>query len=373
MAYEELQRDLDKCKSEIFTGTASAFFGSLLCNHNIIWSERNETAWTNGLTIGWNPEWFKSLSHKSRVTVLLHELNHTARLHIIRGKNYNSEIWNMACDFRVNNDLLKDNYSFSGLESCLKNKQFDIPKYLSEEDIYDILIKNPPSQNYTMSCDMQDGDNDPTSSADVVNAVIQSVQQAKMCQQAGSIPGNIVEIADKFLNPIIPWQRLLKQYLTDVMETDYKWNRPNKRYHDVYLPSLQDSEGRLEHLIYFLDVSGSVTEKELIRFNSEVKYIFEELQPQKLSLIQFDHMIQKVTELEEGDIFQSIEIIGRGGTSLVPVREYIIEHNPTAAIIFSDMLVHPMEPLPRPVPIIWIASNNGAATVPFGKIIYINE
>src|SRR5690606_7356868 len=196
----------------------------------------------------------------------------------------------------------------------------------------------------------------------VINSVVQAVHQAKASGQAGNIPGAIKEILKKFLEPVIPWQTVLMQFFTDLLDEDYSWKRPNRRYSDMYLPSKFTDDGRLEHLMYFLDVSGSISEAQILRFNSEVKYIQETLKPQRLTLIQFDTMIQDVKEFNVDDPFDEIEIIGRGGTSFVPVREYIQEHKPTAAIIFSDMFCPPMEPLEEEIPIVWVVMDNHRAT-----------
>jgi len=78
-----------------------------------------------------------------------------------------------------------------------------------------------------------------------------------------------------------------------------------------------------------------------------------------------------VYEITEEDPFDEVEIVGRGGTSLVCVRNHIEEIKPTAAIIFSDLLVEEMEPLTIPIPVLWVAVGNPSATVPFGEIIHI--
>ena len=72
------------------------------------------------------------------------------------------------------------------------------------------------------------------------------------------------------------------------------------------------------------------------------------------------------------DKFEKIVIVGRGGTKLGPVRQHIMDNQPTAAIIFSDMLVSPMRPGPT-CPILWVAISNKDAKVPFGKLIHIED
>ena len=49
------------------------------------------------------------------------------------------QIWNIACDHRINNDLLADGYSFKDLKPCLDINY----KNMVEEDIYEDLLSKP--------------------------------------------------------------------------------------------------------------------------------------------------------------------------------------------------------------------------------------
>ncbi|AHB79485.1 hypothetical protein psb1_0067 [Shigella phage pSb-1] len=199
------------------------------------------------------------------------------------------------------------------------------------------------------------------------------MQSQKMAggQMPGKGAGRMEEVITQFLKPVVPWQEVLMNFFTDIDDTHYTWARPNRRYTDIYLPSLEDDEGRLRHLAYFEDVSGSISSADSLRFNSEVAYVKSQFNPKKMSLITFDDVIQEEIDITEEDTFEEIKITGRGGTSLVPVRDWIIKNKPTAAIIFSDMYVRPMEELPFDIPIIWCVLNNPNATVPFGEVVHI--
>ena len=371
-----LSKQLDITKSKVFLGEKNAaFLGSLMCSMNFVWSRDLPTAATNAITFWWNPDWFISLDPEVRKTVLMHELWHVARLHMVRLDNRNPRYWNYACDIRINNDLEREGSSFYGVEDCWKDKSFDDNGIAAEEDIYD-LITNQCDAATVGSWGDPDGDGDmiPLTNQEkqqAINTVVQAVHQAKLAGQAGNLPGSIEATLNKFLEPVIAWQTILMQFFTDLLNEDYSWKRPNRRYNDMYLPSRFTDDGRLEHLIYYLDVSGSVTDAQALRFNSEVKYIQEVLKPQRLTLVQFDTCIQDVKEFKEEDPFDEIKIIGRGGTSFEPVREHMLENLPTAAIIFSDMWCEPMQPLDEEIPIIWVAIDNRTATVPFGKLIHI--
>lgn len=373
--YTELNKQLDKVKSKVFQEKNAAFFGPLMCSLEFRWSEEIPTAATNGIEILWNPSFFKEMPFNTNKTILLHELNHAARLHAVRRVDRNPEIWNYACDIRINNDLQNEGYSFEDSNPWIMH-QVDVKGPMAEEDIYDYLMKKaipvPSSGSFGKGTE---GDMLPLPSdkkQQAVNNVVRAVQQAKATNAAGSIPGGVESMLNEFLKPIIPWESALMKFFTDLLSEEYTWRRPNRRYQDVYLPSRFTDDGRLEHLMYFLDVSGSITEKEIQRFNSEVKYIQDTLKPQKLTLIQFDTQIQDVRVFEEGEPFSKIKIVGRGGTSLVCVRDYIEKHKPTAAVIFSDLYCTPMQKLKQEIPIIWIVVNSLAQNPSFGKVIRIN-
>lgn len=299
------------------------------------------------------------------------------------------------CDIRINNDLKAMGFSFAGLEGAWMDDKY--PPDMPEEDIYDDLLKNnvqPPPMNPfdgdlgTEPGDPGDGSGgggnvqpgpynsgppDKKAAVEQLQAVAQAIQQAKLQKQAGSIPGHLELIVDEFLSPVIPWEQVLFNWFTDLITEDYSWRRPNRRYQDMYLPSLQSDEQRLTCLHYYFDVSGSVTDQMIKRFNSEVKYIKDTFNPEKLVLVMFDTKIHEVYEISENDVFDRIKVTGRGGTCLQCVHSHIEETKPTAAIIFTDLECQPMQPLKVPIPIIWTVADNPYAKVPFGQIIHIKE
>lgn len=368
-----LTREMDRTKSAVFLGKNAAFLGPLMCSLNFYWTMDFPTAGTDGVNLYWNPQWFLSLDPEVRKTVLMHELWHVARLHMIRRGTRDHRIWNYACDIRINNDLENERYSFHGTDPW-KDQSYGL---MPEEDIYDDLISKavePPPSPWDVEGDQGDMADEDISDAikqTLINNVVQATHQARISGGASDIPGEIEETLKQFLAPVVPWEVLLHRFFQDLIEEGYTWSRPNRRYQDMYLPDRFDDDGRLEHLIYYLDVSGSITNAQVLRFNSEVKYIKEMYNPKKLTLVQFDTRITKEEVFLEEDPFDEITIVGRGSTSFEPVREHMLEHNPTCAVIFSDMQCAPMQPLPFEIPIIWVAIAASGVTVPTGKIVYI--
>ena len=364
----ELNRELDKVKAQVFLGKHAAFLGSLLSTIDLVWSDSVPTAATNSLIIWWNPEFFQKASMNLRKAVLVHELWHIGRLHMLRFGARDLDDWNKACYIIINNDMTNEGFIFEGFKPWIDHAYDG----MAEEELYELIhagkITMPP-------CPWGDsGDMLPLTGNEqhtVVNNVVTAVHQATLANEAGSLPGAVTEVLNKFLSPVVAWQQLLYRFFDDLQDTRYTWASPNRRYTDMYLPSRVKDDGRLNHLIYFLDVSGSISTHQADRFNSEVAYIKQEFNPRKLTLVQFDTIIQKVDEFHEDDPFTMLEIVGRGGTHLECVRNYIDQHQPDAAIIFSDLYCGKMARPTYDVPVIWIVINNRQSEVDFGKVVHI--
>lgn len=361
----DLQKLLDQTKIAVFLNTNAAFYGSLLCNMEIVWdTEDTETAAVDGTTIYWNPDWFLTLSPDTRKTVLMHEIDHVARLHLLRRGTRDAKLWNYACDYRINNDLVTQKYSFKGIEAGCIDSSFDENGILAEEEIYEQLLSQAELvEPKALGGDIREGKSDQASH--IVNVVAQAVQAANASH--GTVPGKIKEYLDTFINPVVPWQSVLWDFFNTLQDRELSWNKPNRRYPDIYLPSDLAKNNGLEHLMYFLDVSGSISKSQIIRFNSEMKYVIETLQPEKVTLVQFDWDIQDSKVYEQGDTFDYLHVRGRGGTSLSCAATHIKEHKPTAAIIFSDL---ECDPISDPgIPIVWVISPGHGFTPDYGQIV----
>lgn len=369
---EELGRMLDKAKMRVFLGTNAAFLGSIMCSLEFVWDDTQPTAWTDGLRLGWNSDWFLSLNDDERVGLLVHELWHVARLHQLRVGAKDKPIWNVACDYRINNDLLRDKYKLPS--NGVWDPKLDKNGILSEEKIYELLLKKAIPMPTDPMEDLRAGEPTSAQKAEMVAAVVRAVKTAEMAGQAGNLPGDLKEILNTFLEPVVPWRNVLAQWMTELQDSDeFTWKRRNRRFPGVYMPSRDQEESRLEHLAYFQDTSGSITEEDMVRFNSEVKYVQEVLKPDKLTLVQFDTQITYTRVFEADEPFEDVEMHGGGGTSLVPVKRWIEEHKPTAAIVFSDLECSPMGALTQPIPVIWAVIRNPDTTVPFGRVIQIKD
>lgn len=376
--YDKANAALNKTKGQLFFKKGSAFLGSLLCRMDFEWDEKIPTAATNGLKLFWNPEFFLSLDEETRVTVLAHELWHVAYLHCIRGLNKEPDRYNIAADHVINLMLQSHGYYMKGFPYCMD------PKFtgMSTEQVYDLLPPSPPSGGGGGSMPaglgsdiLPQNSNDPAqqtaNTANAIAKVVGAITAAQMSKEAGMIPGEITMTVEHFLNPKLPWETILFNFFNDMVDMERSYARPNRRYDDPILPGEAGLTG-LEHLIYYLDISGSVSDHDILRFNSEVKYIHSELRPQRLTLVTFDTKIQDVYEFTADDVFEKIVVTGRGGTDLRPVMAHAKLHKPNAMIIFTDLYVDIPAELP-PCPLVWICLDNSRAEVPYGKLIHMDS
>lgn len=357
----KIKRRLDKIKSAVFLNRNAAFLASLMCQLKFEFKDDIPTMATDGSSILIGTKFFNDTSDQDLSFILVHELWHVALLHNLRRGIRDPKIFNVAADYVVNLKAYED----MGYRPkyALYNRQYE---GMSVEEVYDQLV-NLMDGIEDIEIDLID----PKDSTDAQNQATKVQKASAIAKSAGNLDGHIEKEINKFLKPKIDWKTLLNKYLTDQTDTDSSWFKPNRRYlsQGMYMPAQLPLEGRLEHLMFFLDTSGSISDKEVTQFLSEIRTIQSNLKPKKLTLVQFDTKIQQVQELHEGKLPNSFEVKGRGGTSLKEVHKLIKEKKPTCAVIFSDLDCKPMDPVDSSIIWVIINSNN---TAKFGKQIHIN-
>lgn len=188
------------------------------------------------------------------------------------------------------------------------------------------------------------------------------------------IEAEITYWLQQFLTPIVKWEEHIREFMTELHQADISYQRPNRRGigsgSEVLLPGIGD-EPRLSHLVCFTDTSGSMSDSDLLRANSEYKALKDIFNPEKMTLVQFDTRIREEIVLTEMDEYKEIRITGRGGTDFTCVRDYIEEHKPDAAIIISDMGAEMMEPPTTHTRILWGALDCPHAEVLCGRLFHI--
>lgn len=366
---QDINTLFNKTKGQLFFKKTAGFLGRLLAQVEFQWTTELPTAAISNTTLYWNPEFYMSRTAEQRVTILAHELWHNGLLHGARLGSRDPETWNEAADHVINLRLQKDGYDMSGFPYLMDRRFTD----MSTEDVYDILWKEKQGKPQPKPNDMA-GDVLPVSKDEINDAVGKTVSAITAARiggmEAGSLPGELESVIDHFLNPKLPWEVLLFNFFNELTTQEYSYSRPNRRYQDPLLPG-QTGRNGLEHLIHYQDISGSITDDNILRFNSELKFIKDEFNPQKMTVVTFDTKIRDIYVFEEDDEFNEIKIVGRGGTDLKDVFKHMQKEAPNAAVIFTDLEVAiPKDP---GIPIIWVCTDNPRATVPYGRLIHVSD
>ena len=365
-------RALDTAKFSLYESkNDGAFLGSLMCNMEITWDSSIPTAQTNGLSMEINPDWFLALPEPTRSTILQHELWHVGHLHPLRAEGFQHRRYNYAADFAINLQLQDDGCTFDGVTPLLDGQY----RNMSAEQIYDLLPDDPDGSKGggCWSKDPADMDMGSNPSQGEVTELVSVVQAAVIAQQKTGYSSKEVDAISeriKTMNkPKVNWLTEVRQFCQDKARAGLDYTRKNRRYKHVILPA-RGKRGRLIELSYFMDISGSVTKEMAEQMMAEIKFIWEVLKPKKLHIHQFDTRIRKSETWVEGKIATEIEIVGRGGTSLECVAQWLEKNPVQGAIIMTDLECSVMRVV-KGIPILWLCLNNPSATVAQGKLIHI--
>ena len=380
---KQIQEMWDKLTVSVFKGRNHAFYGSLLCSLDVKWDDQAPCiAMVNpDLGLVFKPDQMLALPQATREFILLHELEHIARLHDLRRGDRDFDLWNQACDYEINLAQVNDGLTYEGTNPLIDTKYSG----MSAEQIYDLLDQNQEDKNNASSSgswgdgqmDMEEGSGDggnltQEQMTKQLNAVVRASQSAKFQGCTTSLTEAIDSILSTFLKPKVEWYKLLRRHMTDKLNKKLNWKKRNRRYHNIYIPSRTKQTNGLKKIIYYLDTSGSISDEMVQIFNSEVKYIHETFHPKETVLVQFDTSIRMEKTYKRGDRIHTMKVSGRGGTSLECVREHIKEHAPDVVVILSDLFCRPMEEI-RGVDVLWVVFDNEAAQVNQGKLCHIKS
>ena len=370
---------LNKAKIALMQHPKSAFYTTIVLSMKFLWDDTQPTAYTNGQVIGFNRDFFMKCSLDERVGVLVHEASHVAHLHIERKQHRDHRLFNCAADHAINLDLLANGFKLPGF--CLADRRFT---GMSTEMIYRILEQEQqddpgqpmPDPGMDDLREPTDEDGKPMAPQEVKKMVddiiIRAAIQAKMQDgHAGNIPGDIELYLAKLLNPKLPWQHILRKWLKAQAKSDYSWKRPNRRFMpDHYLPSMH-SEGAMIDFQAFVDISGSETDEDFLRFISELHGILKMMKPKKIWLGQFDTRIKSITLVKNVMDLANVKFHGRGGTIITEVLDHAEKTKPKVCMIFSDGGFH-IDRQKCSANILWMIHDNPGWAAPFGRVIHYN-
>ncbi len=193
---------------------------------------------------------------------------------------------------------------------------------------------------------------------------------AQQAMQAGKLSGPLRRIIDHLLQPQLPWRMILARYLNATARDDYNYSRPSRREGDTIMPSLKSHE---LDVVVVVDTSGSVSDKEMKEFVSEVNALKGQIRA-RITMHACDSDIAgdgpwHFEPWEEFDLPR--EFRGGGTTDFRPVFDWVARENrrPDVLVYFTDAVGKFPEQEPY-FPVVWLVK--GKRTVPWGNRIQLN-
>ena len=364
------------------------------------------TACTNGRDEWYGRAFIEDINDKQLRFVVLHECYHKMYKHLTTWQHLHKKCAmsaNKACDYVINQQLVDDNEDgfIEGIDGmCIDSKYRGWDSARVFDDIYN-ASSNPESGD-SQGNESGDGGGQPSPSSQ------QSDQQpfdehdweGAQGMTADEKQGHAKEIDDAIrqgaitagkmgtggertvadlLEPQVNWREVLREFITDTCTgSDYAtYNRPNRRllHTGTYFPS-----GITEHvdeLVLAIDTSGSIGQRELSAFLSEIKSICDTVHPKSVRIIYWDTEVcaEEVYSIDQLDtIVTSTKPAGGGGTDVNCVTSYMTTNGitPQAAIILTDGYLYGGWGT-WACPTLWCILDNKGATANCGKTIHINS
>lgn len=404
------------------------FFATILSNLGSVEDKTCKTMWTDGKSIGYNPQYITSLPEVKLLGLTLHELLHVTNRHHLRRNGRDSKEWNICCDYSINPVVLSLGYELpEGLlfdeayigkspeeifnirrkkkqEKGDQKKQEKEEKGDQQEEGGDESNKEKSNQEDENSGDgdsedsesiggegegrkeeeagligevrdMKNEDGSLLSEADLTEA---EVVTKIMIASAANISEKSAKGSSKALSKIIKdlksakqdWRAELMEYFQQYAKNDYTWSVPNRRYihAGLYLPSIRNQE--VGNVVLVLDSSGSTTHLNSV-FLSEMRSLMETIN-MTVTVIICDDQVREVREDVSSDEIESVELKGFGSTDFRPPFKWLEEQgiDPNLLIYFTDLCCYsfPQEP---EYPVIW--ASWGKDNAPFGRVIKIRD
>lgn len=351
------------------------FFGQLALKLKLVEDPHCNppTAWTDGVRLGYHPDFVTSLSQAELLAVVVHEVLHVTNGHPWRRDGRNFLQWNIACDAAINYIITESGFTLP--KDCV-----DIPEHYgkSAEYIYPRLPEK--YKKLAKGCgfpggigEVRDapGNGEAEESGCTESDWQQAVQAAaKIAKAMGKLPGGMERIIEASRSRT-DWKSVLLRFAQQIAKADYTWRTPNKRYiaSGLYLPSLHSEA--MGPVAVGLDMSGSVDQTTLNVFGGAVMAIASQCRPERIDVIYCDSKVQAIDSYGPDDHIQ-LTAKGGGGTDFQPVFDALggLETEPVCLIYLTDGWgTYP--DTPPDIPVIWAMTTDYRP--PFGEVVRIDE
>lgn len=380
-----------------------------IVNITFWWSNSIKTACAGDGFIYFNPNFWDKLTEEERKTVIAHEIWHLVLNHLNRVIDKDHEIYNIAADYVINNILNESDFyvstdpdSFGGIGICHDTKY----KNRGTNDIYNEIyqdvqkqrkqhksvqntsfdqIKDLIKQTLQKIKEEETGNkNVQITNYDVSKNQKENEEKLKTVSASAVIQDGLtytVLLRENFYKTVQnkTYKEIFNKYLTDPLSGGKRtFLRPSRRQSSSNLRMKgqfpkRGKENRLTHLVYALDVSGSISQKIANDFLSSAGSLKTILNPNLMTVMLWDTKIVFEKVFKENEDLNNIHVHAGGGTNLTPVYNRLKILKPEAVVIYTDLQVS-IPPKPD-CDVLWFVPDQNVRTdhVTYGDIYKITK
>jgi predicted metal-dependent peptidase len=342
------------------------------------------TACTNGRDELYGREFVDSLTDAEFRFLMLHECYHKMYRHLTTWKHLHDidhDRANRACDYVINLKLTDQDGGKGWIKmpegGCINSEY----RGMDAKQVFDLLESSDDGGQGGTGFDDHDWDGAKEMSEAEQNELAKEIDEA--LRQGSTLAGKMGSGGNRdigeLLTPKKDWRELLREYVsTTCAGKDYStWKKPNRRYigMDILMPSsISESMGEI---VVAIDTSGSIGQRELDNFLSEIKGICETVNPSKVHVLYWDTAVcrhEMYEQAELGNLVKSTKPAGGGGTDATCVPPFLAEHNikPECVVMLTDGYLGG-DWGQWTVPVLWCILNNKSAQATVGTTIHIED
>lgn len=326
------------------------------------------TAATDGRKFYYNSEFLKNMPQKQVEFLMGHEVLHCVYDHMGRRGDRDHQLWNIADDYCVNQDLL-DQRIGEKIPVGLYDSKY---KGWSAEQVYDDLYENAEKISIEdlekmLFDEHLDGDGDDNSEGESENQgkddetkgkggrpklseeekrqIRDEIKEAVLAaaqtiSRAGDLPLGVRRLIKNLTSPQLGWRELLPQAIQSTVKYDYSWQRNSRKGWDIDAIMPGNDYDKDIDICVSIDSSGSMSDHMLQDILGEVKGIMETYTSFKLHLWSFDTEVHnsKIFTPENLDEIMDWDPEGGGGTDFMCNWDYMKKNQiePKYFVMFTD-------------------------------------
>lgn len=384
----------------------ASFFGNLATRLKLVNADEwCPTAATDGRNFYYNSRFVKMLRPKELEFLFGHEVLHCVYDHFGRRGDRDPQLWNIANDYCVNADLVKHRVGEKiTTVPCLHDNKFD---GMSSEEVYDYLYERAEKIDISDLIDKllddhmdsdgdegegsgsggdKDGEKDgkgrPKLSAEERQKIKDEIKEAVLAaaqasDNAGNLPAGVKRLIKDLTEPQMNWRELLRMQLESTLKSDYTWMRASRRgwHMDAVMPGMK-TEPMID-IAVAIDTSGSIGERMLKDFLSEIAGIMEQFPAYKIHVFTFDTEVHNPQQYdsENLDSIADYEPKGGGGTDFESIFNYLKaeEIEPKRLVVFTDGYPYGSWGDENYADTVWILHGTTTIEPPWGQYAYYEE